>query len=60
MNGSEKSDFQEIENIIIGPEGGFSSNELELFKEEQIIGFKTDNVLKSETAAVAISAKIIL
>ncbi len=43
--------------ILIGPEGGFSEEERKLFKEKiKLKGF----ILRSETAACAISSKILL
>ena len=40
-------------NVIIGPEGGFSENELRLMEEEGIIFFNLGNRrLRSETAAI--------
>ena len=40
-------------NVIIGPEGGFSENELKLMEEEGIIFFNLGNRrLRSETAAI--------
>lgn len=45
-----------IASYAIGPEGGFSKEELKLFKEENIVGLKTETVLKSETAAVAVAS----
>ncbi len=55
-----KENELKIETVIVGPEGGFTREELTLFDKEKIVSFNTDNVLKSETAAVAIGAKIIL
>ena len=49
---------QNIETVIIGPEGGFSKCEqgLDLPK----IGFNTLHILRSETAATAIASKILV
>jgi len=46
--------------IVIGCEGGFTSAERSLFQEANIVGFKTPLVLKSESAACAIAAKVLL
>lgn len=48
-------------NIFIGPEGGFSPNELELFKTHgiSIHSFSTQ-ILRAETAAVAIASVLLL
>ncbi len=40
--------------LIIGPEGGFSPNEIELFKQKEIPTFSLGNhILRAETAAIA-------
>ena len=54
----EKKDS--ITTLLIGPEGGFSQNERELFKEFNIVGFNSNIILKSETAVIAASAKILI
>jgi len=46
--------------ILIGPEGGFSEEEKRSFKHEKILSFDTSNVLRSELAAVATAAKLLL
>ena len=48
-----------IETVVIGCEGGFSNNERALF-QERIVGFESDMVLRSESAACAASAKLLL
>ncbi|MFV0481481.1 MAG: 16S rRNA (uracil(1498)-N(3))-methyltransferase [Campylobacteraceae bacterium] len=45
---------------LVGCEGGFSKEEKELLSQKITIGFETSNILRSESAAVAISSKIIL
>lgn len=62
LNFSEnKVDSQEhIETIVIGCEGGFHEDEVALFKSENMIGFDTPLVLKSESAVCAVAAKILL
>ena len=50
----------DISSIVVGCEGGFSKDELSLFKSEKIIGFNSDLILRSESAAIAIAAKILL
>ena len=47
-----------ISNFIVGPEGGFSQKERELFEKKDIFGLKSPNILKSETAVVGICAKL--
>lgn len=49
-----------INSLLIGPEGGFSQSERELFKEFNIVGFNSNIILKSETAVIAASAKILI
>ncbi len=36
-------------------EGGFSSDEINLFNKEDIVGFKTSQILKSQTAVLVSS-----
>ncbi|MCF7793067.1 MAG: 16S rRNA (uracil(1498)-N(3))-methyltransferase [Candidatus Cloacimonetes bacterium] len=46
--------------FIIGPEGGFSDKEIELFKEKKIPTFTLGNhILRAETAAIAVAAQIV-
>ena len=49
-----------IDTIIIGPEGGFSKKERDKFKKDFIVGFKSNIILRSETAAICASSKIII
>lgn len=49
-----------IETLVIGTEGGFSKRERELFKKDYIVGFKSNLILKSQTAIISATAKIIL
>ena len=49
-----------IDTVIIGCEGGFHEDEVALFKPENIMGFDTPLVLKSESAACAVAAKFLL
>ena len=62
LNFSENSvDVQEeIETIVIGCEGGFHADEVALFKSENIVGFDTPLVLKSESAVCAVASKLLL
>ncbi len=50
----------EIKTLLIGCEGGFSSNEKNIFKNSQVLGFETNLILKSKTAIVCASSKILL
>ncbi len=48
-------------NIFIGPEGGFSPAEIDLFKANNIPIYSLgDQILRAETAAIAITAMILL
>jgi 16S rRNA (uracil1498-N3)-methyltransferase len=50
----------QFDTIVIGCEGGFHEDEVALFKAENIVGFNTPLVLKSESAACAVASKILL
>lgn len=62
LNFSENTvDLQkDLETIVVGCEGGFHEDEVALFKAEDIIGFDTPLVLKSESAVCAVAGKILL
>ena len=49
-----------VDTILIGTEGGFSSAERELFKKDNIIGLDSNLILRSETAAISVASKILL
>ena len=49
-----------LETIVIGCEGGFDAEEVALFKTEDIFGFETPLVLKSESAVTAVASKVLL
>ena len=49
-----------LDTIVIGCEGGFHAEEVALFKSENIVGFETPLVLKSESAVCAVTSKILL
>ncbi len=49
-----------IETIVVGCEGGFSEEEIVLFTVENIVGFDTPLVLKSESAVCAVASKLLL
>ncbi|BAK74405.1 MAG: 16S rRNA (uracil(1498)-N(3))-methyltransferase [Arcobacter sp.] len=54
----EKKD--EIKTLVIGCEGGFSKNEREKFNIDYVVGFESNLILRSETAIIAATSKIIL
>ena len=49
-----------FDTIVIGCEGGFHPDEVALFKPEDIMGFDTSLVLKSESAVCAVASKMLL
>ena len=49
-----------FDTIVVGCEGGLHEDEIALFKAEDIIGFNTPLVLKSESATCAVASKILL
>ena len=53
-------DVHDIATVVIGCEGGFTEEERALFDEKNIIGFDTPLILKSESAACAVAAKLLL
>lgn len=53
-------DNETIETMLIGTEGGFSAQERELFNKDNVIGLNSSLILRSETAAMSIAAKILL
>lgn len=56
----ENIKFNEIVHLFIGPEGGWSQRELELFNKHKAVNLNLGKrILRSETAAVAISALLI-
>lgn len=57
----KKGENKAIQNILIGPEGGFTPEEIKIFKEHRLDIYKIGHtVLKTETAAIIISALVIL
>ena len=62
LNFSEKNfvSNSDIDTIVIGCEGGFHEKEVALFETQDIVGFDTPLVLKSESAVCAVASKILL
>lgn len=54
----EKSDV--IKTLVIGCEGGFSNREREIFNKNNIVGFNSNLILRSETAIISACSKILL
>ena len=50
----------DIKTLMIGTEGGFSNRERELFNKNFIVGFSSNLILKSQTAIISATSKIIL
>lgn len=53
-------DYGEVNTILIGSEGGFSKSEKELLKDKDVFRLDTPMVLRSESAVMAVSSKILL
>lgn len=51
---------QNIETIIVGCEGGFSQREVALFHQDNIVGVDSNLILRSETAALSVCAKLLI
>lgn len=49
----------DIETIIIGCEGGFSSSEIKNFDQKKIVGIDNTLILKSETAALSVAGIVL-
>jgi len=62
LNFSENNfiDSTTVDTIVIGCEGGFHEDEVALFSQDNIVGFDTPLVLKSESAVCAVASKLIL
>lgn len=54
---SEENDFEEV---LIGCEGGFSKREKELLSSQDVFRLNTPMILRSESAVLAVSSKILL
>lgn len=48
-----------IHSILVGPEGGFSDKEREIFERKNIVGLMCNAILRSETAVVSVASKIL-
>jgi 16S rRNA (uracil1498-N3)-methyltransferase len=53
-------EWGEVDRVLIGCEGGFSSDEKKRLKRHRKIGLKTANILKSETATLIFSTKALI
>ena len=50
----------DISTILIGCEGGFTSDEVALFERDKVVGLDTAFILKSESAVCAMAAKLLI
>ncbi len=57
--GGEK-EWGEISSVLVGCEGGFTEKEREMLHNHDKIAFRSDFILKSETAAQSIAAKLLI
>lgn len=55
-----ESKKDDIETLLIGCEGGFSNKERASFDKKRVVGFDSDLILKSETAAICAASKILV
>lgn len=62
MNFSEQilNENSDVATILIGCEGGFTTDEVALFKAKSIMGLDTPLILKSESAVCAVASKLLL
>jgi 16S rRNA (uracil1498-N3)-methyltransferase len=60
QNRIDTKNINDINCIVIGPEGGFCKDERSKFDDKKIIGFNASTILKSQTAVLGISSKILL
>ena len=51
---------EDIDTILVGCEGGFSTDEREKFQSDNIVGFKSNLILRSETAVISAASKILV
>ena len=50
----------DIKTLVIGCEGGFSNEERLSFDKDKIVGFKSNIILRSETAILSAASKILI
>lgn len=51
---------EDIETLVIGCEGGFSKDEVNKFDKDKVVGFKSNLILKSETAIISAASKLLI
>ena len=52
-------DYTDIDTILVGCEGGFSKDEREFLKNQDVFRLDTPMVLRSESAVMAVASKIV-
>ncbi|NPA60792.1 MAG: 16S rRNA (uracil(1498)-N(3))-methyltransferase [Epsilonproteobacteria bacterium] len=60
LNFSKNIIKSDIKNIVVGCEGGFSSDEVSLFRDSDIVGFQTPLTLRSQSAVCGVVSRILL
>ena len=55
-----QNNIDDIKTIVLGCEGGFSSEEVRKFNSNKIVGVDSNMILRSETAVLTIASKILL
>lgn len=53
-------DYTDIDTVLVGCEGGFSKDEREFLKEQDVFRLDTPMVLRSESAVIGVASKIML
>ena len=54
-----KNNSKDINTIVLGCEGGFSSDEIEMFDSSKVVGVDSSIILRSETAAISLASHIL-
>ena len=53
------SSINDIKTIVLGCEGGFSTQEIEALTQDKIVGVESNMIMRSETAIISIASKIL-
>ena len=53
-------DYEDIQTVLIGCEGGFSQDEKEFLSSKDVFRLNTPMILRSESAVMAVASKILL
>jgi 16S rRNA (uracil1498-N3)-methyltransferase len=54
------SDYDDVDTVLVGCEGGFSDSEREFLKGYDVFALATPMVLRSQSAVVAVASKVLL